>query len=154
MEKCIKFKNAQQNIGNLNDSEKGKDTMKEFDNIGYEAEVKKRWGNTDAYREHKQKTADYTEEKWQSASDGLNAIFVKFAECLKDGVPPESEKAQALACELQEYITENYYTCTKEILAGLGQMYIADERFKQNIDKAADGAAAFTSEAIKIYCSK
>ena len=54
----------------------------------------------------------------------------------------------------KRYITENYYCCTKEILAGLGQMYVADERFKNNIDKHADGTAAFISEAIAVYCSK
>ena len=56
--------------------------------------------------------------------------------------------------ELQNYITENYYTCTDEILAGLGQMYVADERFKNNIDKHAPGTAAFISESIAAYCEK
>jgi hypothetical protein len=56
--------------------------------------------------------------------------------------------------KLQSHITENYYTCTIEILSGLGQMYVADERFKNNIDKHADGTAAFISEAIAIYSKK
>ena len=54
--------------------------------------------------------------------------------------------------KLQDHITENHYTCTKPILFGLGQMYVADERFRQNIDKHADGTSAFVSEAIAIYC--
>ena len=56
-----------------------------------------------------------------------------------------------LVKELQDYITENYYTCTNEILAGLGQMYVADERFKANIDKNGDGTAEFVSKAIENY---
>ena len=79
-------------------------------------------------------------------------IFTKFAECMKKGHTADSDDAQVLVKELQNYITENYYTCTKEILAGLGQMYVADERFKANIDKNGDGTAEFVSKAIEIYC--
>ena len=79
-------------------------------------------------------------------------VLDKFAECMKDGNTADSDEAQALVKELQNYITENYYTCTNEILAGLGQMYVADERFKTNIDKNGDGTAEFVSKAIEIYC--
>ena len=83
---------------------------------------------------------------------GLNAVLAEFAEALKNGATPESESAQALVKKLQAYITENFYTCTKEILAGLGQMYVADERFKENIDKNGSGTAEFISSAIEIFC--
>ncbi|MBR2039774.1 MAG: TipAS antibiotic-recognition domain-containing protein [Clostridia bacterium] len=119
----------------------------------YDIEVKQRWGQTEAYKEHAEKTANYTADKWQEVNDGLNAVIAKFAECLHNGNTVDSDEAQALVKELQDYITENYYTCTNEILAGLGQMYVADERFKNNIDKQGDGAAEFISDAIKVYCS-
>lgn len=119
----------------------------------YGKEVKQRWGETDAYKEHTEKTAHYTEEKWQEVNGGLNAIFLKFAECKKCGHAADSHKAQVLVAELQNYITQNYYTCTNEILAGLGQMYISDERFKENIDKNGASTAEFVSEAIRIYCN-
>ena len=80
------------------------------------------------------------------------AVFGKFAECRKKGNTADSNEVQTLVKELQAYITENFYTCTKEILAGLGQMYVADERFKTNIDKYGDGTAEFVSKAIEIYC--
>jgi len=118
----------------------------------YDIEVKERFGNTDAYKEHEQKTADYTKDKWQDVNDGLMAVFAKFAECMQNGYTADSDDAQALVKELQNYITENYYTCTKDILAGLGQMYVADERFKTNIDKNGDSTAEFVSRAIEIYC--
>lgn len=56
--------------------------------------------------------------------------------------------------KLQDYITENYYQCTNGIPAGLGQMYVEDERFRNNTDKHADGTAAFICEAIEIYSGK
>ena len=120
----------------------------------YDTEVKQRFGNTKAYKEHAEKTANYTKDKWQEVNDGLNNVIVKFAECKNNGNTADSVEAQALVIELQNYITENYYTCTNEILVGLGQMYVADERFKINIDKQAGGTAEFISEAIKVYCSK
>ena len=114
----------------------------------YDKEVKRRWGETAAYKEHAEKTASYSKEKWQDVNDGLMTVLAQFAVCMKDGHAPDSDEAQALVKELQNYITENYYTCTDEILAGLGQMYVADERFKNNIDQHAPGTAAFISEAI------
>ena len=119
-----------------------------------QSEVQERWGNTDAYREHEQKTKDYTKEKWTKANDGLMAIFAEFAACKANGVSAASVEAQALVAKLQAYITENYYTCTDEILAGLGQMYVADKRFEKNIDKYGKGTAEFASEAIEVYCRK
>ena len=118
----------------------------------YDMEAKERWGETAAYKEHAEKTAGYTKEKWQQINDGLNAVLAQFAECMNSGCTAESPEAQALVKELQAYITENYYTCTDEILASLGQMYTADERFKKNIDKTSLGTAEFISQAIKIYC--
>ena len=120
----------------------------------YALEVKKRFGKTDAYKEHAEKTANYTKDKWQEVNDGLNAVLAKFAECMNNGYTADSVESQVLVKKLQDYITDNYYTCTNEILSGLGQMYVADERFKNNIDKHTPGTAEFISRAIKVYCSK
>ena len=126
--------------------------MTTFNN--YEVEAKERYGSTGAYKEYEQKTANYTKDKMQGINDGLMAIFNKFAVCKQSGNAAKSTEAQALVKELQEYITENYYTCTNEILAGLGKMYVADERFKTNIDKCGSGTAEFTSRAIEIFVNK
>ena len=120
----------------------------------YETEARERWGNTAAYREHEQKTKNYTKEKWIQANDGLMVIFAEFAACKDGGASVASVEAQALVAKLQAHITENYYTCTDEILAGLGKMYVADERFKKNIQKYGEGTAEFASNAIEVYCRK
>ena len=117
----------------------------------YESESRARWINTAAYREHEQKTKNYTKEKWAEANDGLMAIFAEVAACKNSGMSADSAEAQALVAKLQAHITANYYTCTDEILAGLGKMYIADERFKKNIDKYGEGTAGFAAEGIRIY---
>ena len=120
----------------------------------YTTEARERYGNTAAYREHEQKTKNYTKEKWAEANDGMMAIFAEFAACKANGVSAASVEAQALVIKLQAHITANYYTCTDEILAGLGKMYIADERFKKNIDKYGEGTAEFAADAIEVYCRK
>lgn len=117
-------------------------------------ETYERYGDTVAYREHERKTKNYTKEKWEEANDAMMAIFAEFAACKSSGVSADSVEAQALVAKLQAHITANYYTCTDEILAGLGNMYVADERFKNNIDKYGEGTAEFAAEGIRIYVEK
>ena len=119
--------------------------------IAYELEARERWCNTDAYLEHGKKTKNYTKEKWAEINEGLMSIFAEFAECKNDGFAVNSPKVQSLVVKLQEYITQNYYTCTNEILAGLGQMYTCDERFKNNIDNYGEGPAELVADAIIVY---
>ena len=120
-------------------------------NGNYENEVRERYGNTTAYKEYEQKTKNYTKEKWVDANDGMMAIFAEFSACKSNGASADSSEVQALVSKLQAYITENYYTCTDEILAGLGKMYVADERFKKNIDKCGEGASLFVFNAIVFF---
>ena len=114
----------------------------------FEIEARERYGNTPAYVEHELKTKNYTKDKWADVNDGLMAIFAEFAACKDSGVSANSAVVQALVAKLQAHITTHYYTCTDEILAGLGKMYVADERFKKNIDKYGEGTAEFAAEAI------
>ena len=118
----------------------------------YSKEVTKRWGNTSAYKGYAEKTKNYTESKWQQVNDTLNESFSKFNECKNIGLTADSDQAQALVKMLQSHISENYYTCTNEILKNLGVMYVSDERFKANIDKQGSGTATFVNNAIEIYC--
>ena len=124
--------------------------MKDYEK--FNSEALDRWGNTEAYHEHIEKTKNYSNEKWSEANDRLMPIFSEFAALKNSGVTADSAEAQALVAGLQAHITDNYYTCTDEILAGLGKMYACDERFKNNIDKNGAGTANFVSCAIQIYC--
>lgn len=117
----------------------------------YAEEVKKKWGKTEAYRESEEKMKGKTEAQKNSLAAGLMEKFAGFGALRDFGAG--SAEAQAAVKALQQYITENYYTCTDGILAGLGQMYTADERFTASIDAVGGpGTAAFVSEAITIYC--
>ncbi len=145
----------------LDKAEKGEFDMKSLNNKEYESaknsyekEVKEKWGHTQAYKESREKTAEYSANKWNDVNEGLMAVFGEFAQVKKDGFAADSNEAAAIAKKLQAYITENFYTCTKEILSGLGDMYVFDDRFRENIDKYGKGTAEYAREAIKNYCSK
>ena len=115
----------------------------------YAAEVKERWGNTAAYQESAQRPA--AEQK--DAAAGLMAQFARMGR-LRTG-DPAGQEAQDAVRDLQEFITKHFYTCTPEILAGLGQMYTADDRFRASIDAAGgEGTADFAGKAIAVYCTK
>ena len=153
----LKKERLERLIAAIDGAVKGENVMSAFDNSkfeAYKAEVKEKWGETAAYREHAEKTKDYGKDKWNNLAAEMDGIMAAFAACMQSGAAPESADAQALVSALQNHITQNYYHCTDEILAGLGQMYVADERFRANIDKHADGTAAFIKCAIESHCGK
>ena len=119
----------------------------------YAAQAKASWGTTDAYKEYEQKSAGRTKETQQKLNVEMMHIFAEFGK-IKD-MSPESQEAIALAKKLQNHITENYYTCTDEILLGLGTMYAGGGDFTTNIDKVGgEGTAVFAYEAIKAMVAK
>jgi DNA-binding transcriptional MerR regulator len=118
----------------------------------YAAEVKERWGDTEAYAQSKEKTSKYNKEQWKFLQGEGDAILRLFGENRNDR--PDGEVAQQLVKKWQDYITASYYNCTNDILSGLGQMYVADGRFMKNIDKYGEGTAEFMSKAIKVFVEK
>ena len=117
----------------------------------YAKEAKERWGDSAAYQESARKTKNYTKEDWNMANEQITSVFAEFGK-LKE-LPPESPDAQMAVKKLQDLISQFYYACDKEVLAGLGQMYTADQRFKDNIDKmGGNGTAEFAARAIACYC--
>ena len=120
----------------------------EIDN--YAAQAKAKWGKTDAYKEFENKAKGQTHEQMQSTGNDLMDIFAQIGKIRH--LSPASSEAQALIAKLQAFITDHYYTCTPQILKGLGQMYIAGDSMTENIDKAGgEGTAEFANKAIEIY---
>lgn len=116
----------------------------------YAAEAKARWGATDAYREFEQRQAAGADPA--AAAPGLMACFAALGGLR--GQEPDAAAVQQAVAALQRFITEHYYHCTDDILAGLGQMYAADERFAASIDRAGGaGTADFAARAIAAYCA-
>lgn len=117
-------------------------------NKKHKDEVRERWGETDAYREYFQKCGTKSDEEKRLAQKELDSVFADFADCMNDGDVPASLRSQKLVEKLRDCITVNYYTCTQDILLGLGELYVTDGRFKKNIDRHSEGTANFVSSAI------
>ncbi|MBO4869848.1 MAG: TipAS antibiotic-recognition domain-containing protein [Clostridia bacterium] len=119
----------------------------------YESEAASRWGDTAAWLEYEKCSGSQSPAEQKATADGLMALFARLGE-LKE-LPPESDEAQAAVAAIRQYISDHYYECTDEIFAGLGEMYVADERFKANIDAAGgDGTAEFARDAIRVWCKR
>ena len=148
LQECIHLANAikQTGVNNMTFQEWDYKKIKEYD-----AQAKTLYGKTDAYKEYTQKAASRSREQENALGDGLMALFTKLG-TMKDQAP-ESAEVQAWVTELQSYITEHYYTCTPQILRGLGQMYAGGGSMTENIDAAGGkGTGEFAMKAIEIFC--
>lgn len=120
----------------------------DFDPAEYEEETKERWGESDAYKQSAARTARYTKQDWERLKAELDDIYGRFLALMAGGTPPSAAAAMDVAEEHRAHISRWFYDCSKETHAGLGQMYPADVRFKENIDKAGEGLAEYMSAAI------
>lgn len=117
----------------------------------YAAQAKASWGDTEAYREYERKSTGRSDEENRLLGGQMMDIFTEFGRIR--GADPASDTAQALVKKLQGFISEHYYTCTKDILRGLGQMYAGGGDMTANIDRfGGEGTAEFAAAAIHVYC--
>ena len=119
----------------------------------YTRQAKQQWGATPAYKEFEQKAAHQTAQEAADMGSRLMEILAVFG-----GMQHKSPAAPAVQTQvkaLQAFITEHYYTCTKEIFAQLGQMYGAGGAFTENINAVGGpGTAEFAAKAIEVYCQQ
>jgi len=117
----------------------------------YSAQAETLYSKTEAWQEYKQKANNRSKAQEQALGDGIMELFTKLGS-MKE-LSPDSPEVQAWVKELQNYITEHFYTCTPQILQGLGEMYAGGGSMTENIDAAGGkGTGAFALEAIKVYC--
>ncbi|MDP5184850.1 MerR family transcriptional regulator [Blastococcus sp. BMG 814] len=126
----------------------------EHDPEQYEAEVQERWGETDAYAESKRRTAAYSKEDWLRVKAEGDDVERRFAEALAAGAAAGSERAMDLAEEHRQQISRNFYDCPPEMHAGLGRMYVDDERFTAHYEQRAPGLARYVSAAVQANAAR
>jgi hypothetical protein len=120
----------------------------EFDPAEHATEAAFRWGDTDAYVESGRRTSAYTIEDWERLKAEADEINRGLLVLMQAGMPADSADAALVVDAHRAHITKWFYECTPKIHAGLGAMYIADERFLVNIDQDGEGLAAYFSSAI------
>ena len=126
-----------------------KDIMTMINMTNYSIRAKEQWGDTPEYKECAEKTKNRSDAQEREIADGLMSIFVGFGQMMDCDVA--DERVQSQVKKLQDYISENYYKCSDEVLGGLGKMYAAGGEFTENIDKAGGaGTAVFAARAIEV----
>lgn len=121
----------------------------------YARQAKEQWGQTDAYKEFEQKAKGRSKEQEQAVAEGLMQLFVELGQLKAAKAQPDSANVQSQVGKLQDYLTQNYYQCSNDILLCLGDMYAGGGDFTANINAAAgEGTAEFAAAAIRIYCGK
>jgi DNA-binding transcriptional MerR regulator len=121
----------------------------ENDPAQYEAEVEERWGQTDAYAQSRRRTATYSKDDWLQIKEESAGVERRFAEALRSGVAADSEQAMDVAEEHRQHISRWFYDCPPQMHAGLGRMYVEDERFTAHYEQVAPGLAQFVSTAVQ-----
>lgn len=120
----------------------------------FEAEVRERWGDTDAYKESARRTRDYTDEDWAAIKAEAEGIEAGLAAALADGEAPDSTRAMDLAESARRHIDRWFYPCSHAMHAGLAEMYVSDPRFRAHYEERAEGLAEFVSQAIKANAAR
>jgi DNA-binding transcriptional MerR regulator len=126
----------------------------EHDPSQYDAEVEQRWGETDAYRESRRRTSSYTKDDWLRIKAEGADLERRFAEALRSGVAADSEQAMDVAEEHRQHISRWFYDCPPEMHAGLGRMYVEDERFTAHYEQMAPGVAQYVSTAVQANAAR
>ncbi len=115
----------------------------------YAREAEERWGGTDAYRTSAARTSRYTKADWADVAAEVDGINGRFVALLEAGEPADGEAARAVAEEHRQHISSRFYDCSPEMHAGLGRMYVEDERFTKTYEDLAPGLAAYVSTAVQ-----
>lgn len=134
--------------GKTMDQEKMFEAFGDFDPAKYEAEVKERWGDTEAYKESARRTKGYTKQDWQEMKAELERIQQALGALVGAGRAPNEPAAMDLAEQWRQHISKWFYPCSYAMHRGLGEMYVSDSRFMENIDRVKPGLARFTRDAI------
>jgi hypothetical protein len=120
----------------------------------YQAEAEERWGDTEAWTQSQRRTSAYTKDDWVRIKDETEDIQRRFAEAMQSGAPAESERAMDVAEEHRQHITRWFYDCPPAMHAGLGRMYVEDERFTANYERTAPGLAQYVSTAVQANAAR
>lgn len=119
-----------------------------FDPARYEAEVNERWPEQAA--EARRRTAGWTPEDFKEAGRKGDELAGRFAALAREGVAADDPRTQAAVAEHYESVCQ-FWTPNAVAYKGLGEMYVADERFRQNYDKHGAGTARYIRDAILVY---
>jgi hypothetical protein len=119
-----------------------------------QAEAEERWGDTEAWAQSQRRTSAYTKEDWVRIKAEADDVQNRFAEVMRSGAAADSEQAMDVAEEHRQHIGRWFYDCPPAMHAGLGRMYVEDERFTATYERTAEGLAQFVSTAVQANAAR
>ena len=120
-----------------------------FDPSQYEEEARRRWGNTDAWKESQRRGRSYTPADWEQIKKEGGQIIGRIVSVMDRG--PADPKAQEAIAAHHRQIDQRFYTCTPEIYRGLANAYADDPGFREFYEKIKPGLARFMHDGMLIY---
>ena len=120
----------------------------------YEREAEERWGDTEAWAQSQQRTRSYSKEDWVRVKEEVDDLNRRFVEAMRAGVPADSEQAMDVAEQHRQHISRWFYDCPPEMHAGLGRMYVEDERFTATYERIAPGLVQYVSAAVQANAAR
>ena len=141
------LKEATVNQAPLTDAEL-KDLFGDSYDEGYQQEAEQRWGESDAWKQSKRRTATYGKAEWQAIKDEMQSVMTAQAEAKRAGHAPDSVEAMDAVEAHRQHITRWFYDCPTAMHRGLGDMYVADPRFTATYDDLEPGLAAWVRDAV------
>jgi hypothetical protein len=115
----------------------------------YGAEIRKKYGE-DTINKSNEMLKNMTPEQYERVTALEHEVIAALLEAYKTG-DPASELAQKAADLHKQWLTFYWNSYSKEAHAGLAQMYVCDERFREYYDKHQPGLAQFLRDAIDVY---
>ncbi|SFF65243.1 MerR family transcriptional regulator [Blastococcus tunisiensis] len=126
----------------------------EHDPAQYDAEVRERWGETDAYAQSTRRTAAYSKDDWVRITAEMEDLGNRWVAVMRSGAAPDSAEAMDVAEDNRQHISRSFYECSPEMHAGLGRMYVEDERFAATYEAMAPGLARYVSTAVQANAAR
>jgi DNA-binding transcriptional MerR regulator len=120
----------------------------------YEREAEDRWGDSEAWAQSQRRTSAYTKEDWVRIKEEAEDVERRFAEALRSDIPADSTPAMDLAEEHRQHISRWFYDCPPGMHAGLGRMYVEDERFTAHYEDITPGLAQYVSTAVQANAAR
>jgi DNA-binding transcriptional MerR regulator len=120
----------------------------------YEREAEERWGDSEAWAQSQRRTSAYTKEDWVRIKEEASDVEQRLAEALRSDVPADSAPAMDIAEEHRQHISRWFYDCPPAMHAGLGRMYVEDERFTAHYEQIAPGLAQYVSTAVQANAAR
>ena len=124
----------------------------DFTHNPYEQEARQRWGD-EAVNRSSARVQSMTPAQQAQTARTMDSLFIQCA-ALRS-MPADTPQVQQLVGQLFHFFTADLHIpFTPQAFAGLGRLYVEDERFQKNIDRHGQGLSVFLRDAMAYWAAQ